>query len=53
MSGGTLCVEEHVMAIDMVALEGKNGEVYNIGGHNEWANIFIVKGKISQLCDLR
>ena len=30
-------------AIDMVCTSGKLGEVYNVGGHNERPNIFIVK----------
>ncbi|RKL61643.1 dTDP-glucose 4,6-dehydratase [Thermoanaerobacteraceae bacterium SP2] len=38
-----LYVEDHCSAIDMVLHEGKNGEVYNIGGNNEKANIEIVK----------
>ena len=44
-----LFVEDHCKAIDMVASYGKVGEVYNIGGHNERSNIFIVKTIISQL----
>ena len=46
-----LYVEDHCKAIDMVADDGKSGEVYNIGGHNERANIFIVKTIIAQLHD--
>jgi dTDP-glucose 4,6-dehydratase len=38
-----LYVEDHCKAIDMVINEGVLGEVYNIGGHNERPNIFIVK----------
>ncbi len=44
-----LYVEDHCKAIDMVASNGKNGEVYNVGGHNERPNIFIVKTIIQQL----
>ena len=33
----------------MVANNGKSGEVYNVGGHNERPNIFIVKTIIEQL----
>lgn len=44
-----LYVKDHCKAIDMVASDGKDGEVYNIGGHNERANIFIVKTIIEQL----
>lgn len=46
-----LYVEDHCKAIDMVASNGKSGEVYNVGGHNERPNIFIVKTIISQLHD--
>lgn len=38
-----LYVEDHCKAIDMVVRSGKIGEVYNVGGHNERTNIFIVK----------
>lgn len=38
-----LFVEDHCSAIDLVLHEGKVGEVYNIGGNNEWHNIDIVK----------
>ena len=44
-----LYVEDHCKAIDMVVRNGKNGEVYNVGGHNERPNIFIVRTIISQL----
>lgn len=46
-----LYVEDHCKAIDMVANGGKDGEVYNVGGHNERPNIFIVKTIIEQLRD--
>ena len=46
-----LFVEDHCKAIDMVATGGKDGEVYNIGGHNERPNIFIVKTIIAQLSE--
>ena len=46
-----LYVEDHCKAIDMVANGGKSGEVYNVGGHNERANIFIVRTIIEQLHD--
>lgn len=36
-------VEDHCRAIDLIIHKGKNGEVYNIGGHNEMRNIDIVK----------
>lgn len=46
-----LYVEDHCSAIDMVADRGRIGEVYNIGGHNEKPNIFIVKTIIERLRD--
>ena len=38
-----LYVEDHCKAIDLILQNGKPGEVYNIGGHNEMHNIDIVK----------
>ena len=38
-----LYVEDHCKAIDLIIHKGTVGEVYNIGGHNEMANIDIVK----------
>lgn len=38
-----LYVEDHCRAIDLILRNGKVGEVYNIGGHNEMRNIDIVK----------
>lgn len=38
-----LYVEDHCKAIDLIIHNGKLGEVYNIGGHNEKTNIYIVK----------
>ena len=46
-----LYVEDHCKAVDMVCCNGKNGEVYNIGGHNEHTNLFIVKAIVKQLHD--
>ena len=43
-----LWVEDHANAIDLVFHKGKTGETYNIGGHNEWANIDLVY----LLCDI-
>lgn len=37
-----LFVEDHARAIDVIFHDGKNGETYNIGGHNEWKNIDLV-----------
>ncbi|WMJ72591.1 dTDP-glucose 4,6-dehydratase [Cytophagaceae bacterium ABcell3] len=38
-----LFVVDHARAIDVVFHKGKVGETYNIGGHNEWKNIDLVK----------
>ena len=38
-----LHVYDHCAGIDLVMRNGKNGEVYNIGGHNERQNIEVVK----------
>jgi len=43
-----LFVRDHAEALWQVLLRGRSGETYNIGGHNEWANINIVK----LICDL-
>lgn len=44
-----LFVEDHVRAIDLIFHEGKTGETYNIGGHNEWTNIDLVKELCRQM----
>lgn len=38
-----LYVEDHCRAIDLIIHNGRSGEVYNVGGHNEMKNIDIVK----------
>lgn len=38
-----LYVEDHCRAIDLIIHDGRVGEVYNVGGHNEMKNIDIVK----------
>ena len=38
-----LYVKDHCIAIDLILRNGKIGEVYNIGGHNERRNIDVVK----------
>lgn len=38
-----LYVEDHCRAIDLIIHNGKIGQVYNVGGHNEKSNIDIVK----------
>jgi dTDP-glucose 4,6-dehydratase len=37
-----LFVEDHARAIDTIFHKGKIGQVYNIGGNNEWKNIDLV-----------
>jgi len=44
-----LYVDDHCKAIDMVIRDGVCGEVYNVGGHNERPNIFIVKTIINYI----
>ena len=43
-----LYVRDHAEALWQVLTHGSNGETYNIGGHNEWANLRIVE----LICDL-
>lgn len=38
-----LYVEDHARGIELILQNGTVGEVYNIGGNNEWANIHIVQ----------
>lgn len=38
-----LYVIDHARAIDLVFHKGKTGETYNIGGHNEWKNIDLIR----------
>jgi dTDP-glucose 4,6-dehydratase len=44
-----LYVKDHVRAIDTIFHHGKPGETYNIGGHNEWTNIALVKELCRQM----
>jgi len=44
-----LFVEDHVRAIDTIFHNGKIGDTYNIGGHNEWKNIDIIKELCRQM----
>ena len=44
-----LFVEDHVRAIDIIYHNGKIGETYNIGGHNEWTNINLIKELCKQM----
>jgi dTDP-glucose 4,6-dehydratase len=43
-----LYVRDHAEALWVVLTRGRTGETYNIGGHNEWANLPIVQ----LICDL-
>ncbi|MEI7934657.1 MAG: dTDP-glucose 4,6-dehydratase [Chlorobiaceae bacterium] len=38
-----LWVVDHAQAIDVIYHQGKTGETYNIGGHNEWSNIDLIR----------
>lgn len=44
-----LYVEDHCKAIDMIIHNGRVGEVYNVGGHNEKQNIEVVKTLLKAL----
>ena len=38
-----LWVDDHARAIDVIFHKGRLGETYNIGGHNEWSNLDLIK----------
>ena len=38
-----LWVEDHARAIDLIYHRAKSGDTYNIGGHNEWKNIDLIR----------
>ena len=42
-------VKDHCKAIDMIIHDGKVGEVYNIGGHNEKSNLEVVRTILKQV----
>ena len=44
-----LYVEDHCAAIDLVMRKGREGEVYNVGGHNERTNLEVVKTVLREL----
>ncbi len=44
-----LYVLDHARAIDTIYHNGRIGETYNIGGHNEWTNIALVKELCKQM----
>ena len=44
-----LYVEDHCAAIDLVMRLGREGEVYNVGGHNERTNLDVVRTVLKEL----
>jgi len=44
-----LHVSDHCKAIDLIIHQGRVGEVYNIGGHNERTNLEVVKTILKEL----
>ena len=44
-----LYVEDHCSAIDLILRKGNAGEIYNIGGHHELANLQVVKTILREL----
>ena len=42
-------VHDHNIGVDLIVRNGKNGEVYNLGGHSERNNITIVKTILNQM----
>lgn len=44
-----LYVGDHCEAIDLIVRNGRDGEVYNIGGHNERSNLEVVKTILKEL----
>lgn len=44
-----LYVEDHCRAVDRILREGREGEIYNIGGHNERTNLQVVEAIIREL----
>ena len=44
-----LYVDDHARALDLVAMRGRPGETYNIGGRNEWCNIDVVRRICAEL----
>ena len=44
-----LYVEDHCSAIDLVIRKGREGEIYNVGGHNERTNLEVVKTILHEL----
>ncbi len=44
-----LHVHDHCTAIDLIVRKGRDGEIYNIGGHNERTNLQVVKRILKEL----
>lgn len=44
-----LYVQDHCAAIDLIVRNGRIGEVYNVGGHNERSNLQVVKAILAEL----
>ncbi|GIP06773.1 dTDP-glucose 4,6-dehydratase [Paenibacillus lautus] len=44
-----LYVEDHCRAVDLVLRQGVDGEIYNIGGHNERNNLQVIRTILSEL----
>ena len=42
-------VIDHNIGVDLIVRNGKNGEVYNLGGHSERTNIDVVKTILKEL----
>ena len=42
-------VHDHNVGVDLIVRKGKNGEVYNLGGHSEKSNLEVVKIILKQL----
>ena len=42
-------VHDHNVGVDLIVKHGRNGEVYNLGGHSERTNIEVVKTILKQL----
>lgn len=47
-----LYVDDHCKAIDLIVNQAEDGSIYNVGGHNEKTNIYIVKLIIKTIHDL-
>jgi dTDP-glucose 4,6-dehydratase len=48
-----LYVVDHCAAIDTILRKARTGSIYNVGGHNEWKNIDVVKMLCNLLEDIR